>query len=93
MSDNLPVRDLSKRLFVRNLDFDAQKADIAAYFNKCGEVVDVFPVYRRNSTSNRGFAFVEMASVVEAERAIRELDNTPGPGGRIMNVVFALESV
>lgn len=93
MSNLQPTRDLSKRLFVRNLDFKAQKPEIAAYFETCGTVVDVFPVYRPNSTLNRGFAFVEMASVAEAECAINELDGTPGPGGRIMNIVFAQESV
>lgn len=88
-----PKRNIPKRIFIRNLDFDTTKEELAAWCSTAGTVVDVFPVYQKHSIRNRGFAFVEMSTIEEAENAIRTLDSTVGPGGRVLNVMFAMDNV
>ncbi len=67
------------KLYVGNLSYSATKNDLEQLFSKHGEVKDV------NLIEGRGFGFVEMSSVAEAEKAKQALDGTDFKG-RILRV-------
>ncbi|KAL0372866.1 UNVERIFIED_CONTAM: Nucleolin 2 [Sesamum calycinum] len=63
----------SKTLFVGNLSFSVEQADVENFFKSAGEVVDVrFAMDADNQF--RGFGHVEFASAEAAEKALRELN-------------------
>lgn len=76
------------RLFVGNLDFEADKNDLRRLFKEAGMVLDVYTPFdkTKGEFKNRGFAFVEMASPEEAQAAIVMYDGQPGPGARALSV-------
>ena len=57
------------KLYVGNLSFDVDEADINKLFSEVGTVESVKVVTDRFSGRSRGFAFVEMASEEEAKQA------------------------
>ncbi|MFC1850610.1 RNA recognition motif domain-containing protein [candidate division CSSED10-310 bacterium] len=67
------------KLFVGNLNYTVENADLEELFSKFGTVKDVKIVERR------GFGFVEMSSQSEAEKAKEELNNTSFKG-RNLNI-------
>jgi cold-inducible RNA-binding protein len=74
-----------KNIFVGNLDFGATEQSIRALFEQYGAVERVNVVTDRDTGQPRGFAFVEMTNVNEADRAISALNGT-NLGGRALNV-------
>ena len=74
-----------KNIFVGNLDFGATEQSIRALFEPYGAVERVNVVTDRDTGQPRGFAFVEMTNVNEADRAISALNGT-NLGGRALNV-------
>ena len=61
------------RLYVGNIDFRMNKADVKDLFTEVGHVVDVFfPRDEDSKRPHRGFVFVEMGSPNEALKAIEE---------------------
>ncbi|CAK9075306.1 Nucleolin (Protein C23) [Durusdinium trenchii] len=68
-----------RRLFVKNLPYDAAEDDIAKLFSKCGKVLEI----RIPHTSGRskGFAYVEFAKA-QGLRTAMELDPAPSLQGR-----------
>ncbi|KAL0446587.1 UNVERIFIED_CONTAM: Nucleolin 2 [Sesamum latifolium] len=63
----------SKTLFVGNLSFSVEQADVENFFKAAGEIVDVrFAMNSDNSF--KGFGHVEFASAEAAEKALRELN-------------------
>jgi RNA recognition motif-containing protein/antitoxin Xre/MbcA/ParS-like protein len=58
-----------KNIFVGNLDFGATEESIRKLFEKYGRVEDVRVELDPESGKSRGFAFVEMSSDADAERA------------------------
>jgi RNA recognition motif-containing protein len=67
----------SARLFVGNLDFGSDEADLRALFAGGGyEVVEARIVTDRQTGEPRGFAFVELSSSEEAEKAIEQFDGS-----------------
>lgn len=75
------------KLFVRNLSFNTEGADLKALFRNCGTVTSVrIPVDRQTGRS-RGFGFVEMSTDQGAETAIRELNSTEFCGRKLMITV------
>lgn len=73
---------MGTRLYVGNLSFDTMEADIAEYFAQAGQVVSCDLITDRFTGKSRGFAFVEMASQEEADKAIadfngKDLDGRP----------------
>ncbi|CAK8571294.1 unnamed protein product [Lathyrus sativus] len=77
----------SKRLFVGNLPFSLSSSQLAQLFGEAGNVVSVEIVYDDIADRSRGFAFVTMGSVEEAEEAIRMFEGT-NLGGRVIKVNF-----
>ena len=65
---------MTNRLYVGNLTSHASEDLIRQHFATCGEVKSVSVMMDRNSGHSRGFAFVEMATVDAAQKAISELD-------------------
>ncbi len=76
---------MSRKLYVGNLPYDTGEADLQALFARAGSVDNV-KVMRDMATGRaRGFAFVEMSTDEEAQRAITEL-NEFQLGGRGLTV-------
>ena len=65
---------MGNKLYVGNLSFQTQEADLREHFSPYGEVVSTNIVTDRDTGRSRGFAFVEMSSDEEARRAQEALD-------------------
>ncbi len=65
---------MATKLFVGNLSFNTMEGDIQALFEKVGKVMSCQLVMDKFTNKSRGFAFVEMASQEEANKAIAELN-------------------
>jgi cold-inducible RNA-binding protein len=79
---------MAAKLFVRNFPYDAQKSDLEGLFASAGVVVDVHIPTDRETGRPRGFAFVEMGSEEEAQKAISMLNNQDFQG-RALSVSVA----
>ncbi len=81
---------MGKRLFVGNLPYQVDEAQLRALFEQDGrQVEEVKIVTDRETGRPRGFAFVEMATDAQAEAAMA-LNGTPF-GGRDLTVSEARE--
>src|SRR5262249_29385287 len=69
-----------KNLFVGNLDFHVVEDDLRHLFGRYGQVDRITLVADRDTGRPRGFAFVEMANMNDAEKAIAELDGSQFSG-------------
>jgi RNA recognition motif-containing protein len=61
-------------LFVANFDEDVTEGDLDELFRDYGKVTNARICTDFETGKSRGFGFVEMKGVWEAERAIEELD-------------------
>jgi cold-inducible RNA-binding protein len=61
---------MSAKLFVGNLTFTATENDLQDHFAQAGAVLSVNIMQDRTTGRSRGFAFVEMASPDDAQKAI-----------------------
>ena len=66
---------MNTRLFVGSLPYSATSGLIEELFSKQGKVVNVNLITDKFSGQSKGFAFVEMATEEEAQKAIKELNN------------------
>ena len=62
------------RLYVGNLSLDVTEQDLTELFGSAGTVTGVQVVMHRETGRSRGFAFVQMATATEGERAIERFD-------------------
>jgi cold-inducible RNA-binding protein len=76
---------MGKRLYVGNLPFETGETELQELFARAGSVETVKVVRDMATGRARGFAFVEMGTDEEAERAISEL-NEYQLGGRGLTV-------
>jgi len=67
------VEVTSPRLYVGNLSFDATESDLFELFNGVGHVQNAEVVSYRHNQRSKGFAFVQMQTIEEAQRAVQEL--------------------
>ena len=81
---------MGRKLFVGNLSFQTTSADLEALFGEVGTCESASVVTDRDTGRSRGFGFVEMASNVEAQKAIAAL-NGRDVQGRQLNVSEAKE--
>jgi len=76
---------MSRKLFVGNLPYETVEQDLEALFGQAGQVETVSVVRDRVTGRARGFAFVEMASDEDAQKAITQF-NGHQLGGRALTV-------
>ena len=81
---------MSTNIYVGNLAFSTNNADLEALFAEHGEVTRAQVITDRDTGRSRGFGFVEMASSDEANEAIRAL-NGSNVDGRDLKVNQARE--
>ena len=65
---------MSRKLFVGNLPYETMEQDLETLFGQAGQVETVSVMRDRVTGRARGFAFVEMASDEDAQKAITQLN-------------------
>lgn len=65
---------MAKKLYVGNLAFETTESDIKDLFAQIGSVDSCDLILDRYTSKSRGFAFVEMSSDEEAQKAISEIN-------------------
>lgn len=83
---DFPIPDGTK-LYVGNIPFDITSEELARIFEESGVVEMVEVIYDKATERSRGFAFVTMSTVEEAEGAIQKFNGSE-VGGRPLRVNF-----
>jgi cold-inducible RNA-binding protein len=65
---------MGRKLYVGNLGFDVTNQELQDEFGGVGTCESVAVITERDTGRSRGFAFVEMASNADAQKAIQELN-------------------
>lgn len=65
---------MAVKLYVGNLSFNTTEGDLQEHFAQAGTVVSCSVIMDKYTNKSRGFAFVEMGSPEEANKAIAELN-------------------
>jgi cold-inducible RNA-binding protein len=81
---------MSTNLYVGNLTFNTNSAELEALFAQHGPVSKAQVVTDRDTGRSRGFGFVEMGSADAAQKAISSLDGKD-LDGRALKVNLAKE--
>jgi len=76
---------MATKLYIGNLSFDTTEPEIRDLFSAFGTVTSCNLIMDRMTDRSRGFAFVELSSAEEAEKAIAEM-NGKDVGGRALTV-------
>ena len=71
---------MGKRLYVGNLTYGMNDADLTQLFGQHGTVVSAQVVQDRDTGRSKGFGFVEMSSDQEAQAAITALNGKEHDG-------------
>lgn len=71
------------KLYVGNLPYSADQQSLQEMFGRCGTVDSVNVITDRDTGRSKGFAFVEMSSDSEAQKAIEEFNGTSLDGREI----------
>jgi RNA recognition motif-containing protein len=79
-----PVEVTSPRLYVGNLSFEATESDLFELFNGVGHVQNAEVVSYRHNQRSKGFAFVSMQTIEEAQRAVDELHDKEFLGRKLV---------
>ena len=74
---------MNTKLYVGNLPFETTESDLQTLFEAAGQVSTVNLVRDRSTGQARGFAFVEMASEQDAERAASQFNQYPMEGRKL----------
>jgi cold-inducible RNA-binding protein len=67
---------MENRLYVGNLSYSSSEGDLTTLFAKAGTVKSVTLITDRDTGRSKGFAFVEMGSDAEAQKAISMFNGT-----------------
>ena len=73
---------MSRKLYVGNLPYEIGEADLQALFAQAGAVESVTVMRDQMTGRARGFAFVEMGSDEDAQKAITTLTRGSSAGAR-----------
>ncbi|EOA13798.1 hypothetical protein CARUB_v10026893mg [Capsella rubella] len=76
------------KLFVGNLPYDIDSQALAMLFEQAGTVEISEVIYNRDTDQSRGFGFVTMSTVEEAEKAVEKF-NRYEVNGRLLTVNIA----
>lgn len=79
---------MESKLYVGNLPYSATEEELSSMFGQAGTVTSVAIIKDRETGRSKGFAFVEMASDADAQKAISML-NGQNMGGRDLRVSIA----
>ena len=74
---------MSRKLYVGNIPYETNEQDLQDLFGQAGAVESVTVMRDRDTGRARGFAFVEMASDDDAQKAITELNDRQFGGRRL----------
>ena len=74
---------MNKKLFVGNLDFDVKDIELEELFKTKGTVIYA-EIVRFFDKKSKGFGFVEMGTVDEVQKAIKELNGSDFRGRKII---------
>ena len=83
---------MAQKLFVGGLAFKTTEEGLHAFFAQVGDVISAAIVTDRDTGHSRGFGFVEMTSIENAERAVTDL-NGRELDGRSLKVELAKPKV
>jgi RNA recognition motif-containing protein len=75
---------MSKKLYVGNLNYDTDEAQLRSLFTQYGEVTDIHLPMDKMSGRPRGFAFVTIGDDQGATNAINNLDGSDVDGRNIV---------
>jgi RNA recognition motif-containing protein len=75
--------DMTRKLYVGNLPYEADEQQLEALFAGAGAVDSVQVMRDRETGRARGFAFVEMATPADAQNAIAQFNDQPFGGRRL----------
>ncbi|HEX9035663.1 MAG TPA: RNA-binding protein [Ktedonobacterales bacterium] len=67
---------MGNRIYVGNLPYSVDNAQLTQLFSAYGDIVEVRVITDRATGESKGFAFVEMSTEESAHRAIAELNGT-----------------
>ncbi len=79
---------MESKLYVGNLPYSTTEEELRSMFSEAGTVASVALIKDRDTGQSKGFAFVEMSTQVEAEKAI-SMFNGRSMGQREMKVSLA----
>jgi RNA recognition motif-containing protein len=79
---------MESKLYVGNLPYSATEEELSSLFGQAGTVTSVAIIKDRETGRSKGFAFVEMSSSDEAQKAINMLTGHM-LGGRDLRVSIA----
>ena len=79
---------MGTRLYIGNLSYDATENDLRAFFEQAGSVIGCDVMIDRHTGRSKGFAFVEMASQEDADKAIETYEGKDFQG-RPLTVLHA----
>jgi len=75
---------MAMKLYVGGLAYSVTDKELEALFAELGKVVSAVVIKDRDSGQSKGFGFVEMDDVKEAQNAIKELNGKEVSGRSIM---------
>lgn len=79
---------METKLYVGNLPYNSTEEELRTVFSKAGPVKTITVVKDRDTGRSRGFAFVEMETDADAQKAVSMLNGTQF-GGRPLTVNIA----
>ncbi|CAN8325806.1 unnamed protein product [Cochlearia groenlandica] len=83
--DDFPEPQEEAKLFVGNLAYDVDSQALAMLFEQAGTVEISEVIYNRETDQSRGFGFVTMSTMDEAEKAVEKF-NRYDLNGRLLTV-------
>lgn len=75
---------MSTKLYVGNISFNTSNTELEEMFGKVGTVLSSNIIEDRETGRSRGFAFVEMSSQEEAQKAISSLNGKEIDGRELL---------
>jgi len=78
----IPTRN--SRLYVGNLSYEASESELEELFKGFGRVRSVEVIYHSHTYKSKGYAFIEMAELADAQKATEVLHGQPFMGRDLM---------
>ncbi|OGY28734.1 MAG: RNA-binding protein [Candidatus Woykebacteria bacterium RIFCSPHIGHO2_12_FULL_43_10] len=75
---------MAKKLFVGSLPYQATSAELEEVFAQAGKVDSVNVIMDKFSGQSKGFAFVEMSTEEEAQKAVSTLNGADFQGRKLV---------